>query len=128
MRKIIQIKHYSNQNYFQFKNSRPKKLETNIKFLSSRHKNQFVLKDLTQKIRFSTCVTYFSSFGVPSEEVEGERFAQVEVEGLENKALHAPDICLSVGIVCNVDEVCNFGGVHLLVFRGEKHTGDTHQL
>lgn len=55
-------------------------------------------------------------------------FAETEVQGSKDAALHAPDVSLAVGIVCDVDKVCHFRGVHLLVLGGDQHGRHSHQL
>ena len=50
--------------------------------------------------------------------------SQVEVESLEDKTLHAADVSLAVGVVSDVDEVCDLWCVHLLVLRRYEHRSD----
>lgn len=71
---------------------------------------------------------YLSGFRVPPEEVKGEGTTKVEVQGLQDDALHFPDVWLSVGVVGDIDKVGDLWGIHLLVLRGQQHGGYTNQL
>ncbi len=72
--------------------------------------------------------THLSSFGVPPEKVEGQRAAQVELQGFQDDDLHAANLGLAVGAVGDVHEVVDLRRVHLLVFARDQHRRDAHQL
>ena len=71
---------------------------------------------------------HVTSLGVPAEEVEGERPREVEAESVEDPQLHLPDLPGGVGVVSDVHEVVDLGGVHLLNLAGDEHSRDADQL
>ena len=72
--------------------------------------------------------THLSSFGIATKEMQWERSAQVEVECLQNAALHAANVCVRVRVVGDVLEVADLRRVHLLVLGRNQHGRDTNQL
>ncbi len=66
--------------------------------------------------------------GVAAQKVQRNGPAQAEVEGLQDAVLHAQDGLLGVGLVGHVDEVVDFGSVHLLEFGRHEHGRQADQL
>lgn len=58
---------------------------------------------------------HLSSFGIPAKEMKWQGLAKIEAQGPQHKTLHGTDVFLAVGIVCDVDEVVDFWGIHFLV-------------
>ena len=72
--------------------------------------------------------THVACSGVAPEEVETERRAETVVEHSQHVALHVADVLTAVRVVCDVDKVPHLRSVHLLVFAGNQHGRDPHQL
>lgn len=73
-------------------------------------------------------MSYLSSLGESTQEMQWKRFTEHKVQLLQNCNLHGPDLGLGVCVVCHVDEIVNCRHVHLLVLGGHKHGRNTDQL
>ena len=60
--------------------------------------------------------------------MERQRTAEVEVERLQQLALHPADVLLRVRVVRDVDEVADLRREHLLVLGGDEHRRHAEQL
>lgn len=72
--------------------------------------------------------THIACSGAASEEVETQRIPEAVVQHFQHGALHATYPLVIVRVVCDVDKVPHFWGVHLLVLAGNQHGRDPHQL
>ena len=79
-------------------------------------------------VKFWDLATHLSSFRIATKEMQRKRSAQVEVECLQNAALHAADVCVRVRVVSDVLEVADLRRVHLLVLGRNQHRRDANQL
>ena len=65
---------------------------------------------------------------VAVEEAVGGGVGEVEVEVNQNHALHGKNFLLGVGLVADVDEVLDLGGVDFLILAGYEKTCDSDEL
>lgn len=72
--------------------------------------------------------THIACSGATSEEVETQRVPEAVVQHFQHGALHVTYPLVIVRVVCDVDKVPHFRGIHLLVLAGNQHGRDPHQL
>lgn len=94
-------------------------------------RNKLLHEHLLSPISTSCDTRYAANlinFGGPSEELQGERTAQLELQHPQNGHLHVSDLGCGVGLVCDVGKVWDLWGIHLLVLWSKEHGSHSNKL
>ena len=75
------------------------------------------------------CIAVFAdNFHIALKESQGCRKSKIKVESAQNVILHLKELLFGIGVISDVNEILDFGGINLLILARNQQSSYSYQL